>query len=373
MTDFSASNLVTVDDLRAMLATHAPVTVLDVRAAADRAEWAIPGSIHIDAYDALKAGDPRALAAVAPPPEAPVVTVCGAGKVSLTAMAQLRARGYDARSLIGGMKAWSLAWNTASVPLPNSEATVIQARRTGKGCLSYLIGDEGEAVVVDPALPPPVYQRLAAGRGWTIAHVLDTHVHADHLSRARQLAAATGATLHLPAQDRVRSPFQPVNDGDALRVGRAQLVARRTPGHTLESTSYVLDGVAVFSGDTLFLSGVGRPDLDASPEEARTRARLLHRSLRTLLAFPPPTLILPGHMSAPAAFDGQPIAATLGQVIDRVAMLALPEESFVDAILARIPPTPPNHATIVGMNERGETPDDDPTDLEAGANRCAVS
>ncbi|HEX5498554.1 MAG TPA: MBL fold metallo-hydrolase [Thermomicrobiales bacterium] len=359
--------------LRSMLEARQPVTVLDVRKSEDRAEWAIPGSVHFDAYDALKAGDPRALDSVALPHEVPVVTVCGAGKVSLVAMAQLQARGYDARSLAGGMKAWSLAWNTADAPVPDTTATVVQVRRTGKGCLSYLVGDEGEAMVIDAALPPAVYQQLAAARGWAIAHVLETHVHADHLSRARQLAAATGATLHLPAQDRLRYPFVPVNDGDAFRVGRAQLAARRTPGHTLESTSYVLDGVAVFTGDTLFLSGVGRPDLDASPEEARTRARLLHRSLRTLLTFPPATMILPGHTGAPAAFDGQPIAATLGEVIDGVAMLALPEEAFIEAILARIPPTPPNHARIVDLNERGEMPADDPTDLEAGANRCAVS
>jgi glyoxylase-like metal-dependent hydrolase (beta-lactamase superfamily II) len=134
-----------------------------------------------------------------------------------------------------------------------------------------------------------------------------------------------------------------------------------------------LDDVALFTGDTLFLTGVGRPDLDASPEEARARARLLHGSLQRLQRLPSETLILPGHTSAPAAFDGQPIAATLDEVIDRVAMLALPEAAFVEAILARIPPTPPNHATIVGLNERGEMPAGDPTDLDAGANRCAIS
>src|SRR5262245_59211186 len=101
---------VDVDSLRSMLDSEQQVTVLDVRAAADRAEWAIPGSVHIDAYDALKAGDPTALAGVDLPPGVPVVTICGAGKMSLVAAEQLRARGYDARSLIGGMKAWSLAW-----------------------------------------------------------------------------------------------------------------------------------------------------------------------------------------------------------------------------------------------------------------------
>ena len=213
MTRQLLSSTIDVDELRAMLAERQPVTVLDIRKAEDRAEWAIPGSLHIDAYEALKAGDPDALADAAIPMDAPVVTVCGAGKVSLTAMEQLRDRGYDARSLAGGMKAWSLAWNSAEVPVPGSAATVIQVRRTGKGCLSYLIGNDDEAVVIDAALPPAVYQDLAAQHGWTITRVLDTHVHADHLSRSRLLAEQTGATLHLPEQDRVAYPFTPFATG----------------------------------------------------------------------------------------------------------------------------------------------------------------
>jgi glyoxylase-like metal-dependent hydrolase (beta-lactamase superfamily II) len=356
-----------------MLADHQPVTVLDIRPAADRAEWAIPGSQHIDAYEALKTGNPDALTDAAIAMDAPVVTVCGAGKVSITAMEQLQARGYNAHSLAGGMKAWSLAWNSAEVPVPGSAATVIQVRRTGKGCLSYLIGNGDEAVVIDAALPPAVYQDLAAEHGWTITRVLDTHVHADHLSRSRLLAEQTGATLHLPEQDRVTYPFTPIRDGNTFGVNVSRIVTMRTPGHTLESTSYFLDGKALFTGDTLFLAGVGRPDLEASPEQARERARLLHASLARLTALPPETVILPGHTSEPAPFDDHPITATLADVISRVGMLELSEDAFVDAILARIPPTPPNHARIVALNEAGEMPDGDPTDLEAGANRCAIS
>jgi glyoxylase-like metal-dependent hydrolase (beta-lactamase superfamily II) len=362
-----------VDELRALLAEHQPVTVLDIRKAEDRAEWSIPGSIHVDAYEALKAGDPAALSDADLPIDPPVVTVCGAGKVSLTAMEQLRARGYDARSLGGGMKAWSLAWNSAEVTMRGEAATVIQVRRTGKGCLSYLVGNGGEAAVIDAALPPAVYQQLAAERGWNITHVLETHVHADHLSRSRRLAEETGATLHLPEQDRVAYPFDPIRDGDTLSIGSSVITALRTPGHTLESTSYLLDRSVLFTGDTLFLSGVGRPDLEASPEQARERARLLHASLARLTALPSETVILPGHTSEPAPFDDRPISATLAAVISRVGMLGLSEVAFVEAILARIPPTPPNHARIVALNEAGEMPDGDPTDLEAGANRCAVS
>lgn len=362
-----------VKTLRDLLEQQQPVTVLDIRRAEDRAEWAIPGSLHVAAYDALKANDPNALAGVHLPADRPVVTICGAGVTSLIAAEQLRARGFEAFSLAGGMKAWSLAWNSAEVPVPGTQAQIIQVRRTGKGCLSYLIGSQGSAAVIDAALEPEIYLDLARRYGWSIMAVLETHIHADHLSRARRLAEQSGATLYLPDQERAAFSFSPLRDGAVLNIGPAQLVALHTPGHTLESTSYLLDGRVLFTGDTLFLAGVGRPDLKANPTEARQRAHLLYRSLQRLLTLAPETLILPGHTGEPIAFDSQPVAASLAQVRERVELLAVPEDAFVEALLARIPPTPPNHHQIVTLNESGAMFEGDPTDLEAGANRCAVA
>ena len=270
------------------------------------------------------------------------------------------------------MKAWSLAWNDAAVPLSGRDTHVIQVRRTGKGCLSYLIGSEGQAAVIDAALDPQVYLELARQHGWQITHVLDTHVHADHLSRSRPLAAASGATLYLPGQKRVSYPFTAVYDRDVLAVGAARIVTLRTPGHTLESSCYLLNDEALFTGDTLFLAAVGRPDLEANPEEARRRAHLLWGSVRRLLDLPPETLVLPGHASQPVAFDRRPLVAPLAQVRQQTALLSLAEGDFVDALLQRIPATPPNHRRIVALNEAGDMPAGDVTDLEAGANRCAV-
>ena len=119
--------------LRDMLERGERVAVVDVRKGEDRAEWFIPGSVHVEAYDALNAGDERAMEGLELPEDAPVVTVCGRGRSSAVAAEQLRRRGYEALSLEGGMKAWSLAWNTAEVPLSGSSAEVVQMRRTGKG------------------------------------------------------------------------------------------------------------------------------------------------------------------------------------------------------------------------------------------------
>jgi len=362
-----------VETLRMWLDEGRPVTVLDVRPAAEREEWAIPGSIHVDAYDALQVHDPGALAGVALPEDRPVVTVCAAGRTSLIAAELLQARGIQARSLEGGMKAWSLAWNVAEVPLAGSQARVIQVRRTGKGCLSYLIGDGNTAVVIDASLDPHIYLDLAHRYGWRIERVLDTHIHADHLSRSRQLAQVSGATLLLPDQTRISFPFIPIHDGDRLEIGSATLTALRTPGHTPESTCYLLDQRVLLTGDTLFLTGVGRPDLAADADEVSHRASELYTSLRTLLALPPETIVLPGHTATSVAFDSDPIASTLADIEEQVEVIHTAREVFIQQILARIPPTPPNYERIVKLNEEGVLPAYDLTELEAGANRCAIS
>src|SRR5947207_3224485 len=364
--------MISTEALRHLLEQGSPVTVLDVRPAAERAEWCIPGSVHADVYEALRRRDPNALADFHPANGDRVVTVCAAGKTSMLAAARLRARGLDAVSLEGGMRAWSLAWNTAEVSCPGSTARIVQLRRTGKGCLSYLIGSNGEAAVVDASLEPQIYHRLADERGWRIRTVLETHVHADHLSRARALAVDTGARLCLPTTDRVSFQYAPLKDGDIVRVGSAGLRVFHTPGHTPESACFLLDEHALFTGDTLFLAAVGRPDLEATTDESRSRAHVLHSSLQRLVALPPETVILPAHTSEPVAFDGRPITATLEEVQEQTSLLREPAETFVSQILTRLPPTPPNHHRIVALNEAGTLPDD-PTELEAGANRCAVA
>ena len=362
-----------VETLRTWLEEGRPVTVLDIRPMRERVEWSIPGSMHVDAYDALKANDPKALAGAEFPGNTPVVTVCAAGKTSLIAAQQLQTRGIEALSLEGGMMAWSLAWNIAEISLPGSQFRVIQVRRTGKGCLSYLIGIGNTAVVIDASLDPQVYLNLAYHYGWQIEHVLDTHIHADHLSRSRKLAQMSGAMLHLPDQTRVSFPFTPIHDGDRLEIGTCMLTALRTPGHTPESTCYLLDQHLLLTGDTLFPAGVGRPDLAADADDVRRRASDLYSSLQTLLALPPETIVLPGHTSTPVAFDSDPIASTLTDILEQVGVIHATREVFIEQILARIPPTPPNYERIVRLNEEGTLPERDATELEAGANRCAIS
>ena len=366
------------DDLRAALEASEPLTVLDVRPAAERAEWSIPGSVHVDAYATLRAGDRSVLAEFARtlPPDRPVVTVCAKGRTSLLAAEALDDLGFTVSSLSGGMAGWTGAWNIADVVLPpRARARVVQVRRIGKGCLSYLVGSDAQAAVIDPAVDPAVFVELARQRGWTITAVLDTHVHADHVTRAYELAQRCGAPLYLPRQERVGLPHTALDDGAVVRVGSSTLRALRTPGHTHESTCYVVDDVAVCSGDTLFLDTVGRPDLAAvDPEEPKQRASALFHSLHErLLRLPDDMMVMPGHASVALPFDRNAFAAPLRQVRAAVKLAALDEPAFVSTVLARIPETPPNHLQIVRINEGKEDVPADLITLEAGANRCAIA
>jgi glyoxylase-like metal-dependent hydrolase (beta-lactamase superfamily II) len=357
--------------LRDWLDAQQPVTVLDIRTDEDRAQWAIPGSRHVNAYDALRGGEPGALAAADLPKDRPVVTVCNAGRVSQTAAAILSDRGFDARSLAGGMKAWSLAWNTAPVALADPSAQVVQVRRTGKGCLSYVVGSNDEAAVIDPSVSSDLYSAIAREHGWSIRFVLETHIHADHVSRARDVARQTGATLLLPPQDRVRFAFTPLADGDRVSIGKAVITALHTPGHTNESTSFLLNESAIVTGDTLFKNGVGRPDLHVDPDAARRRAAALFASLMRLRRLRSDVVVLPAHAAEPIAFDSKAVAATRREIEAWLAGWLTSESTFVDRVMSQLPPTPPNFARIIDLNEAGEMPAD-PTELEAGANRCAV-
>jgi glyoxylase-like metal-dependent hydrolase (beta-lactamase superfamily II)/rhodanese-related sulfurtransferase len=363
-----------VETLREWLEEGRPVTVLDIREDHDYEESAIPGSTHFDVYEALKAGDPHAMDVVKTPEGMPVVAVCNRGNTSVLAAQQLEARGIESLTLEGGMKAWSLAWNTAQISVPaKANLELLQVRRTAKGCLSYIAASQGDAVVIDPSVEPEVYEQLCAERNWRIRCVLESHVHADHLSRARRLAERAKAELILPVNRRTTYPHKSIVDGETIRFGNAHVTALHTPGHTPESTTYLLDGVGIFTGDTIFLNGVGRPDLHNDPEETRAGARQLYGSVQRLLALDPRLLVLPGHTNRSVPFDEVPIAAPLAHVRADNPLLSKSEEAFVEAITASVMPTPPNYESITRFNESGTTPEGDPTDLESGANRCAIS
>jgi len=365
------SQLCDTDKLREWLDSGEPVFVLDIRPSAQREEWQIPGSHYIDAYKRLNEGDDSVLNEIDLPEHTKVVTVCAAGKTSQIAANVLRKKGIDAYSLDGGMKAWSTAWNIATMQFNNFN--VLQIRRTGKGCLSYILSSEKEAIIIDASLPVEVYEKLIRERGLSPKYVIETHMHADHLSRSKQVAEYFGVPLFLPVPNKVRFLSKDLNVDSTFQVGSIKLQTISTPGHTLESVSFYVEGSVVFTGDTLFTNGVGRPDLKSTEEESRKKTALLHQSLTKLLLLPNNVVILPAHTNKPVAFDGVMISSTIGEVKKSVPLLNSSVESFTEFLLQHIPPTPPNYLAIVEKNLQGDFSDVNPADLEAGANRCAIS
>ncbi len=365
------------DELKQKLESGEQVAVVDIREANEYNDWHIEGSSNLPVYNALNRGDIEGLRknASALPKNRPIIAVCRRGNTSKVAVNTLEALGYDAYSLLGGMRVWSKMWSEARIRLESAaETTVIQVRRNGKGCLSYVLGSRGEAVVVDPSLDEEVYLQIAQREKVRITRILETHVHADHLTRGRTLAETTGATYTVPRNNRLVNSYTPVQDGDILTVGDMSINAIATPGHTNESMCYLVNGEALLTGDTLFVESVGRPDLEKGDTGAEAGAHQLYKSLHEkIFSLADSVRIFPTHYSKPPGFNGVPITARLGEVRASHTLLNVDREEFVNIILSSLSAKPPNFQTIIALNEgKAELGRVDPLDLEAGPNRCAV-
>jgi glyoxylase-like metal-dependent hydrolase (beta-lactamase superfamily II)/rhodanese-related sulfurtransferase len=361
---------ISVRQLQEKLKQNENIFILDVRPTDQRNEWRISDSVHFDAYEKLNAGDDTALDMVEVPENSTVVTVCAAGRTSLLASSLLQRKGVDAYSLEGGMKAWNYAWNTAETQFADSK--VIQVRRAAKGVLSYVVGSAGEAVVIDAALDPDVYQTIARQNGWVIKYVMDTHIHADYVSRTGELSKATAAKHLLIETAQVVFDFVAVKNGGVVSFGNTQIEFMHTPGHTWESTTFRLSDNAVFTGDTLFIDGIGRPDLKADKNESIEKTKALYKSLRHLVSLHSEIVVLPAHTSGSVSFNNKLIGETISRVKSKTGATDLTESDFIEYTATRVPPTPPNYQTIASINKKGSYEGYVLADLEAGGNHCAI-
>lgn len=229
------------------------------------------------------------------------------------------------------------------------------------GCASYLVGDEGAGVaaVVDPKLDVEEYLALARYMGVRIAHVLETHNHADHVSGHGRLVAATGATIHVHRDAAPDYDHEPFDDGWELELGSVRVRALHTPGHRPEHTAFALvetargpEPWAVLTGDTLFVGDVARPDLAIEKEDG---ARAMFRSLHTtLLTLPDACEVWPGHLGG--SLCGGPgmdmkVSSTIAYERAHNPLLSeRDEDRFVALATGALAPQPPNFRAIVERN-----------------------
>jgi glyoxylase-like metal-dependent hydrolase (beta-lactamase superfamily II) len=233
-------------------------------------------------------------------------------------------------------------------------------------CASYLFGcgTHAKLAVVDPhADLVDDYMATAAQLGAPIVAVFETHVQADHLSGLPTLVERTGATAYMPAGAGVEFEHVALADGDVVELGNTLIMAIATPGHAPAHHAYTVadrrreteEPWLVFSGDSLLIGDVGRPDLHVAGDP-HGQARLLHASLRRLLELPDHVVLYPSHYAGSVCgrgLSGNPVSS-IGFERAHNPVLALADaNAFADALVAEMPPAPADQARIVAANRAG--------------------
>ena len=234
------------------------------------------------------------------------------------------------------------------------------------GCLahaSYMLGSEGEAVVVDPQRDVDLYLEAAAERGLKIRHIFETHLHADFVSGHVELAERTGATIYIGEKAGAAFPHVPLRDGFELRVGRAHIAAVETPGHTPESMCLIVTDEeksarpwAVLTGDTLFIGDVGRPDLSPA-HTSQQLAGMLYDSLHgKLLRLADDVLVYPAHGAG--SLCGRNMRAerfsTVGtERLTNYALQIKDREEFIRQLTTNLPARPEYFFEDAQINRQG--------------------
>ncbi|HTS29519.1 MAG TPA: rhodanese-like domain-containing protein [Bryobacteraceae bacterium] len=245
----------------------------------------------------------------------------------------------------------------------------VQVERFYLACLahaSYMIGSDGVAAIIDPQRDVDIYLEAAAAKGWKIEHIIETHLHADFVSGHRELAGRTEARIYLGAGSGAQFPHTAVQDGDEIEFGHCRVRFLQTPGHTLESICVLMTGLGqtdrpatVFTGDTLFVGDVGRPDLSATHTPQELAAMLYQSIQEKLLTLPEDTVIFPAHGAGSLCGRqmGSESSSTIGdQRRTNYALLARSSEEFVHLLTDNLPARPEYFAREVDLNRRGATP-----------------
>ena len=352
--------------------------ILDVRNADAFEDWKIDGHkfeyLNIPYFELLD-GVEEILPQI--PTDKEVLVVCAKEGSSIMVAEMLAEAGREVGYLEGGMKSWSMYLEPIKVGDLNGGGELYQFVRLGKGCLSYMAISEGEAAIIDAVRFTEVFTKFAEEKGVKIKHVFDTHLHADHISGGRHIAAQTGATYYLPPKDaeEVVFDYTPLTDGLTVQLGSSEIEvgAIYSPGHTIGSTSFVIDKKFLLTGDILFIDSIGRPDLAGLAEDWVGDLReTLYSRYRTLAE---DLIVLPAHfMIIEELNEDGTVAKRLGDLFaENHGLNVEDEEVFRSMVTDNLPPQPNAYQEIRIVNMGKVTPsDDEQTEMEIGPNRCAV-
>ncbi len=352
--------------------------ILDVRNKEAFADWKIEGRrfeyLNIPYFELLD-GVEEILPKI--PEDKDVLVVCAKEGSSVMVAEMLAEAGRHAAYLEGGMKAWSMHLEPVKVGDLEGGGELYQFVRLGKGCLSYMAISGGEAAIIDAVRFIEVFIAFAREKGVKITHVFDTHLHADHISGGRRIAEQTGASYYLPSQDagEVVYDYTPLTDGLTVKLGKAEIEVHAiySPGHTIGSTSFIIGGSYLLTGDILFIDSIGRPDLAGLAEDWVADLRVtLYERYRVLAS---ELIVLPAHfMMIDEMNEDGTVAKRFGELLAENHGLNMEDEAeFRRTVTENLPPQPNAYQQIRKVNMGKIAPDqEEQIEMEIGPNRCAV-
>lgn len=349
------------EELFEMLEKKQQCMLIDVRDQAQFEAWHMPDSINIP-NEILNSS------ITSLPKNKKIITICNRGHASHYAAELLRQYGFDAVSLDHGMKGWNSIYDIVSIPA-TKKIRVYQIKRLGKGCLGYIVSHDNNAIVIDPTVHINPIIKFLQEIHLKLLAVIDTHVHADHISGGLSLSKHYSAPYLLPKKSVVDFEFTTLEDFVAKLPIAITVI--ETPGHTEESACLLIDGHYLLTGDTLFLDSVGRTDLG---EKVNENSALLYESVTGKIAnLDESVFVLPAHTQKPMRPGEGAVFAKLSQVKKDTAIFSIPlSETFVATMVAANRPTPSNFLEIKKINRIGVIPQGGIDELELGGNRCAI-
>ncbi|WP_085505521.1 MBL fold metallo-hydrolase [Thalassobacillus devorans] len=367
---------VTVKELTKKILSGEKVFILDVRNTDEFDDWKIEGEnvdvVNKPYFELLEGIDPVVDHL---PKDKPIYTICAKGGSSQFVAEQIAEAGYDnVYSIAGGMKAYSEHLEPVEIGTV-AGGSLIQFVRIGKGCLSYLVISDGEAAMIDTNRMLEPYEQMIKEKGVKLTHVFDTHLHADHISGGKKLADKQQASYYLPPKDadEVTYDYSPLHDGDEFQLGQTTIKAIYSPGHTIGSTSFIVDDKYLLTGDILFIDSIGRPDLAGKAEDwvADLRNTLYER----YKSLPDSLTVLPAHyMSIKEMSEDGSISENLGILYNENHGLNIEDENeFRSAVTDNLPPQPNSYQDIRETNMGKQKPETEAQrEMEIGPNRCAI-
>ncbi|GIP53761.1 hydroxyacylglutathione hydrolase [Paenibacillus vini] len=378
-TDANRMNMMTAKELTRIILAKEEIFILDVRNENDYNDWKIEGEsveiINIPYFDLLDGVD-EALDKL--PDGKKLLVVCAKeGSSKFVAEQIVDAGRTDVHYLEGGMKAWSEYLEPVKIGDLKDGGSLYQFVRIGKGCLSYMVLSKGEAAVIDTLRMTDVFEQFAKEQGVQIKHTLDTHLHADHISGGRKLAEQSGATYWLPPKDatEVTFDYEKLEEGQGITIGSTTLRIQPiySPGHTIGSTSFIIDDQYLLTGDILFIESIGRPDLAGKAEDWVGDLRnTLYNRYKELSQ---DLIVLPAHFGKVTELgEGGRVMAKLSDLfLHNPGLNIQQEKDFRSAVTENLPPQPNAYQEIRQTNMGKITPsEEEQREMEIGPNRCAV-